>query len=152
MYGFNAFLMHRRRLIGLLGGGALVAFGAFARGQGKGKGQDKPHGKPSPGKKAGGPVFSPADRTAIHAYVREAPGFLGVEARGLPPGLAKNVQRGKPLPPGWQKKIAGFPPALEQRLPLLPVGYRRVVVDRWAFVIAEATNTVVDVLDLVKNR
>ena len=25
---------------------------------------------------------------------------------GLPPGLAKNVARGKPLPPGWQKKLS----------------------------------------------
>ncbi len=27
--------------------------------------------------------------------------------RGLPPGLAKNYLRGKPLPPGWQKKVYG---------------------------------------------
>ena len=26
--------------------------------------------------------------------------------KSLPPGLAKNLARGKPLPPGWQKKIA----------------------------------------------
>lgn len=25
--------------------------------------------------------------------------------KDLPPGLAKNQQRGKPLPPGWQKKL-----------------------------------------------
>jgi hypothetical protein len=24
----------------------------------------------------------------------------------LPPGLQKNAERGKPLPPGWQKKLA----------------------------------------------
>ena len=24
---------------------------------------------------------------------------------GLPPGLEKNVEQGKPLPPGWQKKL-----------------------------------------------
>ena len=24
---------------------------------------------------------------------------------GLPPGLAKNLRRGKPLPPGWEKKV-----------------------------------------------
>jgi hypothetical protein len=27
-------------------------------------------------------------------------------SQGLPPGLAKNVARGKPLPPGWQKKLS----------------------------------------------
>lgn len=26
--------------------------------------------------------------------------------RQLPPGLEKNLKRGKPLPPGWQKKLA----------------------------------------------
>ena len=25
--------------------------------------------------------------------------------RGLPPGLAKNLRRGKPLPPGWRNKV-----------------------------------------------
>ena len=27
------------------------------------------------------------------------------QGEGLPPGLAMNSQRGKPLPPGWQKKL-----------------------------------------------
>ena len=27
-------------------------------------------------------------------------------AGALPPGLAMNKERGKPLPPGWQKKLA----------------------------------------------
>jgi hypothetical protein len=27
------------------------------------------------------------------------------QPQGLPPGLAKNLRRGKPLPPGWQKKV-----------------------------------------------
>ena len=26
-------------------------------------------------------------------------------AKGLPPGLEKNLERGKPLPPGWEKKL-----------------------------------------------
>ena len=28
------------------------------------------------------------------------------EPQGLPPGLAKNLRRGKPLPPGWEKKVS----------------------------------------------
>lgn len=34
--------------------------------------------------------------------------FKGYEAQpqGLPPGLAKNLRRGKPLPPGWQNKVS----------------------------------------------
>jgi hypothetical protein len=33
--------------------------------------------------------------------------FSGYRANegGLPPGLAKNLRRGKPLPPGWEKKM-----------------------------------------------
>ena len=26
-------------------------------------------------------------------------------SQGLPPGLAKKIERGEPLPPGWQKKL-----------------------------------------------
>jgi len=84
--------------------------------------------------------------------VNDNRGFVAPEARRLPPGLAKNLRRGKPLPPGWARKIAPFPIALEQRLPPLQAGYRRVVVDRWAFVIAEATNTILDVVDLINHR
>jgi hypothetical protein len=45
--------------------------------------------------------FVDKDRNSIIDY------FSGYRDRenGLPPGLAKNVARGKPLPPGWQKKI-----------------------------------------------
>lgn len=45
--------------------------------------------------------FRDDDRTIIHRYFE---GYRG-EPHGLPPGLAKNLQRGKPLPPGWQKKL-----------------------------------------------
>lgn len=45
--------------------------------------------------------FRDDDRTGVIRYFS---GFSDQE-RGLPPGLAKNLQRGKPLPPGWQKKV-----------------------------------------------
>jgi hypothetical protein len=31
--------------------------------------------------------------------------YSGSPKYGLPPGLAKNLRRGKALPPGWQKKV-----------------------------------------------
>lgn len=45
--------------------------------------------------------FEDKDRTVLLDY------FKGYESQpqGLPPGLAKNLRRGKPLPPGWQKKV-----------------------------------------------
>lgn len=142
----------RRMIFRFMGAGIAAALTRVALGQSKGKakGHDKAAGKP--GKHGPGPIFSAQDRLSIYAYVRDTPGFLPAEVRALPPGLARNLQRGKPLPPGWRKKISGFPPGLEQRLPALPAGYRRVVVDRWAFVIAEATHTVLDIIDLVKNQ
>ena len=47
--------------------------------------------------------FRDEDRTGVIRYFSD---FRDQE-RGLPPGLAKNLQRGKPLPPGWQKKVRG---------------------------------------------
>ncbi len=47
--------------------------------------------------------FRDDDRTTVIRYFSD---FRDQE-RGLPPGLAKNLQRGKPLPPGWQKKVQG---------------------------------------------
>ena len=46
-------------------------------------------------------VFSDADRVAFRNY------FVTnrITAQPLPPGIAKNVARGKPLPPGIAKKV-----------------------------------------------
>lgn len=45
--------------------------------------------------------FEEKERTELLSF------FKGYESQpqGLPPGLAKNLRRGKPLPPGWQKKV-----------------------------------------------
>ena len=45
--------------------------------------------------------FRDKDRTD---YVSHWDQYKG-HPHGLPPGLAKNLRRGKPLPPGWQKKL-----------------------------------------------
>lgn len=137
----------RRELFGILRAGIAASLTPIVWGQGKGKGHEK-----SAAQSRVRPVFSPQERSSIQAYVRDTPGFLPAGVRALPPGLAKNVQRGKPLPPGWRKKMAVFPPGLERGLPALPPGYRRVVVDRWAFIIAQSTNTVLDIIDLIQDR
>jgi hypothetical protein len=46
--------------------------------------------------------FRDDDRSSILGYFLE----YRDRDRGLPPGLAKNLERGKPLPPGWQKKVS----------------------------------------------
>ncbi len=45
--------------------------------------------------------FKDSDRDELSKYFGKYSG----NDHGLPPGLAKNVRRGKPLPPGWQKKV-----------------------------------------------
>ncbi len=70
------------------------------KGKGKGNGNKADHNS-GKGKKHDDWRFVDRDRDVILNYFsghREAP-------QGLPPGLAKNVRRGKPLPPGWQKKL-----------------------------------------------
>jgi len=91
-----------------------------------------------------------------------APPSAGQTAN-LPPGLAKNVARGKPLPPGWQNKLARgqampqdvyehaqlLPVAVLKNLPPQPPGTILVKVEGKVVRLAEATRTVLDVFDLV---
>ena len=67
--------------------------------------------------------------------------------RNLPPGLQKKLARGGQLPPGWQKKVEAFPPELERRLPRLPAGHYRGVMDGHA-VIYSPGGGIVDVTAL----
>ena len=65
--------------------------------------------------------------------------------RGLPPGLQKKLRRTGQLPPGWQKKFEPFPVAIERQLVILPVGYRRGVIDGHAVIFNPRTQMVFDV-------
>jgi hypothetical protein len=98
------------------------------------------------------PAFAPGDIRLLRQHYsggggNPPPGLARKE--DLPPGLAKQLRRKGTLPPGLQKKIAPLPVDLESRLAPLPSGYRRVLVDRWAMVIAEATNVIWDIVDLL---
>jgi hypothetical protein len=64
--------------------------------------------------------------------------------KGLPPGIAKNLQRGKPLPPGIAKRA--LPYDLQQELPELPTGYERVIVASKILLIELGTQIVRDIL------
>jgi hypothetical protein len=65
----------------------------------QGKGQDKKGKQPQAPRIA---RFRDEERGEIVAYFNSYQGKGG----GLPPGLAMNQRRGKPLPPGWQRKLA----------------------------------------------
>ena len=65
--------------------------------------------------------------------------------KSLPPGIAKNLQRGKPLPPGIAKQV--LPSGLHVLLPPAPHGYERIVVAGKILLISIATQVIHDILD-----
>jgi hypothetical protein len=68
----------------------------------------------------------------------------GGKSRALPPGIAKNLARGKPLPPGIA--MQQLPSELSAALPPAPGGYKRVIVDGKVLLVEIATQVVHDVL------
>ena len=67
----------------------------------------------------------------------------GQEAEALPPGIARNLERGKRLPPGIAKKQ--IPSGLEAELPIRPGFEVSIFGDR--IVLLEASGLVVDILE-----
>ena len=95
--------------------------------------------------------FTDLEISAIRAYYRDqdsGPHMGNGKGKGrksLPPGIAKNLQRGKSLPPGIAKQA--LPTRLVQVLPRAPRGYERVVVDGKILLVEVATQVVHDVLE-----
>ena len=65
-------------------------------------------------------------------------------AKGLPPGIARNLARGKALPPGIARQQ--LPGGLASLLPPPPRGFERVVVDGRVLLVEIATQVIHDVL------
>jgi hypothetical protein len=117
---------------------------------------DKNHKNQTTGKnradvKATSPLFGPRDRDIIAGYYRNRASNLppGLAKRGgnLPPGLERQLQRDGTLPPGLQERLELFPVELNRRLPPLPPGYVRGVIDGSAIVVSRQTWTIVDVIN-----
>ena len=84
-------------------------------------------------------------QTRIRDFYAERPAG-SVEA--LPPGIRRNLARGKPLPPGIAKKSP--PPDLVARVPV-PAGYELIEVGLDVLLVEVATSIVHDVLmDIVR--
>ncbi len=96
-------------------------------------------------------AFSPdeiriiADWYRDHGSPSQRPGKAkGKKAGGLPPGIARNLARGKPLPPGIAKQY--LPDDLVRLLPPPPRGYERIIVDGKILLVEVATRVIHDVL------
>ncbi len=120
--------------------------------QSKGQGQDKSQGQDKGSSQNGsqgvdgtagitaGLVTAGITLTAARELALGS-GLTGYAA--LPPGIAKNLGRGKPLPPGIAKKTV--PGAMLSRLPVHP-GYEWQVVGSDLVLLAVGTAMVADVL------
>lgn len=65
----------------------------------------------------------------------------------LPPGIARNLQRGKPLPPGIAKNF--LPNGLVSVLPPAPQGYGRFIVGDDLVLIELSSGLIADVADIL---
>lgn len=83
--------------------------------------------------------FSTWERQVIVEFFAEH----GYKVQSLPPGIAKNLARGKPLPPGIAKKQ--IPAGLQARLPAR-VGFEISIFGN-RIVLLEASGVVVDILE-----
>ena len=115
---------------------------AQGRGNARGRGDREPEARVEAAVVVSAPEVSLSVelRTQIRDFYAARPPS-NVEA--LPPGIRRNLERGKPLPPGIAKKMA--PPELTSRVHLHD-GYELVEVGLDVFLVHVATNIVHDVL------
>lgn len=91
-------------------------------------------------------TFSDAEVRIITAwYDDHAPKKRGKGKQGgLPPGIARNLARGKSLPPGIAKQY--LPQELQHALPAAPAGFDRIIVNGKILLVEVATQVIHDVL------
>jgi hypothetical protein len=93
-------------------------------------------------KTPGVPVINTGDIDLIRRFFNTNPdAFGGNSPKPIPPGIRKNMARGKPMPPGIQK--TRFPGGLNSQLPFYP-GYEWTMIGNDVAIVAEATNIIVD--------
>lgn len=86
-------------------------------------------------------IFSRAERQLFRDYFAQHE----FEVRPLPPGIARNLARGKPLPPGIAKRQ--LPTNLAARLPTRTGVEVEVTIFGDRIVLLEASGLVVDILE-----
>ena len=111
------------------------------------------------GARAEGKLISAEDDRVI---VEEEKGKGKKKHKGLPPGLAKKVERGGHLPPGWEKKVSvgetmpvevikeckPLPKELIIKLPPPPIGTITLTVNGKIVRLLEASKTILDVFEV----
>ena len=93
-------------------------------------------------------VFGHDEIAIIHDYFKDHKDQKNHKSKGkksLPPGIARNLQRGKPLPPGIAKQA--LPSGLLDVLPAAPRGYERIVVGGKVLLVEIATQVIHDIIE-----
>ena len=96
------------------------------------------------------PARPRGDQRLLRQQFPSPPG-LAKRNGNLPPGLQKRLQRNGRLPPGLESRFTPFPVEVERRLPPIPRGCVRGVLDGQAVIYDPKTRIVLDVLDIVMN-
>ncbi len=92
-----------------------------------------------------GILFGDNERNIISNYFRRN----NVATSSLPPGIAKNLARGKPMPPGIAKR--DLPNGLTSQLPIRD-GWNRFLVGNDVLLVDKQTGTIADVIkDIMSN-
>ena len=93
-------------------------------------------------------AFSIDEAATIRAYFgdeHEKSGKKNKSQKALPPGIEKNLARGKPLPPGIAEQV--LPTGLLRRLSPAPNGFERIIVSGKVLLVEIATQVIHDVLE-----
>lgn len=93
-------------------------------------------------------VFTDGEASIIRAYYQDQVVHRTGKrkpSKGLPPGIAKNLQQGKPLPPGIAKQA--LPAGLIEQLPPPRDGFERIELSGKVLLVEIATQVIHDVLD-----
>jgi hypothetical protein len=93
-------------------------------------------------------TFSHDETVIIRAYFDDERNQSSKKAKGkksLPPGIEKNLARGKALPPGIAKQL--LPADLVRLLPPARDGYERITVSGKVLLVEIATQLIHDVLE-----
>ena len=136
---------------------ALLANPGNGNGNGNGHGHSADHGgkgegkngkdHSSKGKKNKGGDPHRAESEISYAFARDLARQHGLTGySSLPPGIAKNLTRGKPLPPGIAKR--SVPPSMLDNLPDYP-GYQWKIVGDNLVLIALSTAVVTAIINNV---
>jgi hypothetical protein len=88
--------------------------------------------------------FRDGDRVIIYEYYR------GRKHEQLPPGLAKQLRKNGRLPPGLAKKMQPLPVELDRRLPPLPPGCSRALIDDRAVIYDTRSMNILDITLIIR--